>query len=172
MPFFPSSEPFLTIQVVLCGGQDHRSKGQDSNQRFSHWLLVLPVLAQHVIGRKKGLGKLLWVWLTLNLSFSFPDSKTDAWPPRYHVDKQHYDIPGKHFIVLSATINHGFAERNLMIPLLAKNLESCSSDDDVHEVFLRTASEVNKTNSHQVVEYRSSMRQKINLKKVFKRTST
>ena len=81
---------------------------------------------------------------------------------------QHYDIPCPDMAVIAAAINHQLANRNLLIPLLAKNLQSSDTDTDLHEIFLKTANDVRREVPAQVPEYRTTLRYKLCLKKVFK----
>lgn len=82
---------------------------------------------------------------------------------------RHYDVSGPDITVLAATINKQTASRNVMIPLLAKQLQSSDVDSDLNEVFLKTTDDVRAEVPRQVPEYRSTMRYKICLKKVFRK---
>ena len=70
--------------------------------------------------------------------------------------------------VIAAAINHQLANRNLLIPLLAKNLQSSDTDSDLHDIFLKTANDVRREVPAQVPEYRTTLRYKLCLKEVFK----
>ena len=54
------------------------------------------------------------------------------------------------YLVISATVNGGQAERNLMILLFAKNLNEARIHEDLYEVFLKTKSDMTEQNSDQV----------------------
>ena len=59
----------------------------------------------------------------------------DAGPPASSAGRlptQHFDIPGPDYITLSATINRGYAIRNVMIPLLSQNLLDSDETEDLH----------------------------------------
>ena len=59
----------------------------------------------------------------------------DAGPPILRAGRfptQHFDIPGPDYITLSATINRGYAARNVMIPLLSQNLLDSDQSEDLH----------------------------------------
>lgn len=81
---------------------------------------------------------------------------------------KHFDVSGPDIMVLAATINKQTAHREVMIPLLAKHLKKAKVDDDMHSVFLKTVNRVRKDFPTQVPEYRSTMRYKVCLNKVFK----
>lgn len=70
-------------------------------------------------------------------------------------------------VVIAATINKQTATRDLMIPLLAKNLKNSGHDEDLQEVFLRTTNELRIEEPAQVPEYRTSMQRKLCLHHIF-----
>ena len=60
---------------------------------------------------------------------------SEAGPPPSAANRpanQHFDIPGPDYITLSATINRGYAVRNVMIPLLSQNLLNSDQPEDLH----------------------------------------
>lgn len=87
------------------------------------------------------------------------------------IEKQHYDLSGPDIAVVAATINKQTASRNLLIPLLAKNLENSKADEGLHDVFLKTTDELRNNESTQVPEYRTTMRYKLCLHKVFRQNT-
>lgn len=70
-------------------------------------------------------------------------------------------------MVLAATINNQTAERNLMIPLLAEMMEESHQDEGLYSVFLRTVDALRTVVPAQFPEFRSTMRHKICLRKMF-----
>ena len=82
-------------------------------------------------------------------------------------ESQHYEIPGADFAILAACINQRLARRNLMIKLLARNLQQSAEDDDLHEIFLKTAEEIREEEPLQIPEYRTTLVHKICLRKIF-----
>ena len=82
----------------------------------------------------------------------------------------HFDIRYPDTMVMIATVNGGKAERNVMIPLLAKHLRECEEDEDLYEVFVRTNRDVVGENSCQVSEFRSTLRYKLCLRNVSDRS--
>lgn len=54
------------------------------------------------------------------------------------------------YLVISATVNGGKAERNLMILLFAKNLNGARIHEDLYEVFLKTKRDMTEQSSDQV----------------------
>ena len=88
-----------------------------------------------------------------------PDAKSSI------VTETHFDVCYADNLVLMATVNGSKAERNLMIPLFAKNLISASEKhSDLHEIFLKTNRDIIPLNSGQVAEMRSTLRYKLGLR--------
>ena len=81
-----------------------------------------------------------------------PIGSGDAGPPTSSAGRlptQHFDIPGPDYITLSATINRGYAIRNVMIPILSQNLLDSEETEDLHRyggIYLPT-SELNACSS-------------------------
>lgn len=71
-------------------------------------------------------------------------------------------------MVLIATVSGSRAERNMMIPLFAKNLSMSGDQEDLYEVFLKTNQDIeDNTNADQVAEFRSTLKRKLCLRSVF-----
>lgn len=70
--------------------------------------------------------------------------------------------------VVAATINKQTATRNLLIPLLAGNLQSSKPDEDLHDVFRKTVDILRDHEPTQVPEFRTTMRFKLCLHKIFR----
>lgn len=81
---------------------------------------------------------------------------------------RHFDVSGPNMMVISATINKQIAETNLMIPLLARNLEQTKQEEDLYSVFLKTVDSLKRDVPVQNPELRSTMRHKFCLRKIFK----
>lgn len=113
-----------------------------------------------------------------NADTNYSTDSLDAVPKAISSNEEHraevsrpairnFDISGPDIMVLSATINKQTAQRNLMIPLLAKKIDESEQDDDLHAVFLQTIELIRKSNKTQVPELRTTMGPKICLKKIF-----
>lgn len=91
----------------------------------------------------------------------------DARNPNTSSAQPHFDIPGDDFSILAATINHGYANRCLMIPVLSQRLRLSRGEEDLHEIFLRVKADIQSEEPSQVPEYRTTMSRKFCLHKLF-----
>ena len=71
-------------------------------------------------------------------------------------------------LIIASTINNAVCSRNLMIPTLAKQLDSSSEDADLEEVAKLMHREVREVNGgSQIPEMRFTLNYKLSLKKIF-----
>ena len=83
-------------------------------------------------------------------------------------NRQHFDILGPDMLIIASTINNAVCSLNLMIPTLAKLLDSSSEDADLEEVAKLMNREVREvTGGSQIPEMRSTLNYKLCLKKIF-----
>lgn len=78
-----------------------------------------------------------------------------------------YELRWPDMMVLAATINKQSATRNLMIPLLARNMKNLKKDEGLYDAFLKTTDDVRKVEAAQVQYCQSTMRSKLCLKNIF-----
>lgn len=94
-----------------------------------------------------------------------PDAKSNS--TSHLLQHEPFSLPSPDMAVLSATIDKHYATRNLFIPILAEHLKISMADDDLHEVFLKTTNELRDEVPSQYPEYRTTLRHRLCLKKVF-----
>ena len=96
---------------------------------------------------------------------------TNSWPRRAqpHRFPDHFDLPKADMSLLMSTVGGGLAERNVFIPLLAKQLQESAESDDINDVFLKTHREMEKQIPDQIPVYMSTMKYKLNLRMIFKK---
>ena len=106
-----------------------------------------------------------------NASTSTTEYNAQSWPRRSppNLPPDHFHLPKADMSLLISTVRGGLAERNVFIPLLAKQLQESAETDDINDVFLKTHQEMAKQVPDQIPHYESTKKYKLNLRLIFKR---